>query len=125
MSDSIGYKFRAIRVFTRKFDTAVEFYKERLGMTPDTVNEEEGFAVFPVGQALLLLESIDSQDREAKDLVGRFVGASLAVDDIADVHDRLMERGVQFESPPVKQSWGGLMAHFHDLDGNILTLVQS
>ena len=105
MSEGFGYEFRAIRVFTRTFGPAVEFYTDRLGMTPDTVNEERGFAVFPVGRALLLLEFIDSKDPEADKLVGRFVGASFAVNDIADAHSKLTARGVRFDQPPARQSW--------------------
>ena len=56
-------------------------------------------------------------------MVGRFVGVSLRVDDIDGVYETLKMRGVQFKSPPEKQSWGGSHAHFQDPDGNILTLL--
>ena len=68
---------------------------------------------------------MDPEDLEAAELVGRFVGASLAVDDIQHVFERLRSNGVRFTGAPERQPWGGLMTHFHDPDGNVLTLVQS
>ena len=118
------YRLSAIRVFTRDLERAVDFYTNRLGMKPDAVNEGEGFAVFPAGDALLLLETVDPADTEDVALIGRFVGASLAVEDIQAVYEELESKGVRFTQPPRKQPWGGLMTHFHDPDDNILTLIQ-
>jgi len=56
--------------------------------------------------------------------VGRFVGVTLMVDDIAETYARLTSRGVEFTGRPEKQHWGGTLAHFKDLDGNVLTLMQ-
>ena len=36
----------------------------------------------------------------------------------------LEARGVTFDGPPERQAWGGVLAHFQDPDGNILTLVE-
>lgn len=124
MKNPPDYRLRAVRVFTADLRRAVDFYTNRLGMKPDAIDEAEGFALFPAGQATLLLESINPDDEEAADLVGRFVGASFEVDDIHGVYDSLSSRGVRFSQTPQKQSWGGTLTHFFDSDDNLLTLVQ-
>jgi len=48
---------------------------------------------------------------------------SLTVDDVARTYEELAKRGVDFVSPPAKQPWGGVIAHFRDPDGNVLTLL--
>lgn len=35
----------------------------------------------------------------------------------------LLARGVEFLAPPQRMPWGGVLAHFRDPDGNVLTLV--
>ena len=120
----VRYRLQAVRVFTSDLRRAVEFYSEGLGMEPDVVNDSEGFAVFPAGDAMLLLESVDLTDAEDAGLVGRFVGASLAVDDIQRVYESLSAKGIRFSYPPRKQDWGGVLTHFHDPDDNVLTLVE-
>jgi predicted enzyme related to lactoylglutathione lyase len=57
-------------------------------------------------------------------VVGRFVGITFMVDDIAEVHSRLSSQGVEFTGRPEKQAWGGIVVHLKDLDGNILSLMQ-
>jgi predicted enzyme related to lactoylglutathione lyase len=83
------YRLRAVRVFTSDFGRAREFYSDVLGMTPEGVSETEGYAVFAAGEAVLIVEAMDPSDSEASDLIGRFVGASLAVDDIQRVYETL------------------------------------
>jgi uncharacterized glyoxalase superfamily protein PhnB len=56
------------------------------------------------GEGQLALERVDPSDEEGRALV-------------------LAERGVEFVGPPEKQSWGGVLAHLRDPDGNILTLL--
>ncbi len=124
MIESIQYRLNSVRLFTTDFKRAVNFYSETLGMTSKDVNETEGYAVYAVGDAQLLIEVMDPSDSEAKELVGRFAGVSFTVDDIQDAYESLSAKGVRFTNPPQKQSWGGVLTHFHDPDDNVLTLVQ-
>ena len=48
---------------------------------------------------------------------------SLAVADVEATYARLRARGVAFEARPERMPWGGVLAHFRDPDGNVLTLV--
>ena len=75
------------------------------------------------GSASLLLERADVHDEEEKELIGRFAGVSLRVEDIHETVDRLRAKGVKFTGAPQKQWWGVTLAHFQDPDENIITLV--
>jgi predicted enzyme related to lactoylglutathione lyase len=119
----MDYKLYAVRVFVTDWGRAIHFYTEILGMRTTYRSDEIGWAQMATGEGLLALERVDPTDEEAKVLVGRFVGASLQVPDIFATYKTLVERGVEFVSPPEKQSWGGVLAHLRDPDGNVLTLL--
>jgi predicted enzyme related to lactoylglutathione lyase len=87
-----------VRVFVTDWDRALRFYTETLGPPYEGA---EG------------------------PLVGRFVGVSLRVDDIDETYQTLRGRGVEFVAPPARMPWGGVLAHFRDPDGNVLTLLVS
>jgi predicted enzyme related to lactoylglutathione lyase len=120
MSD---YRLYAIRVFTLKWEESVRFYRDVVGLPPVHTDEALGWAQFQVGAAYLGVERCDPDDDEAEALVGRFVGVSLAVDDVQAEYRRLRARGVRFMSEPQTQPWGGTLAHFEDPDGNVITLL--
>ncbi len=120
---SMDYRLYALRVFTRDWDRAVAFYSETLGMPIHYANPEIGWAELDTGAAHLAIERLAADDLEADELVGRFVGVSLEVDDIEMAHETLAARGVEFLEPPMEQPWGGVLAHFRDPDGNVLTLL--
>jgi Glyoxalase/Bleomycin resistance protein/Dioxygenase superfamily len=82
-----------------------------------------GWAQLDTGPGQLALERVDSGDEEGRALVGRFVGVSLAVANVELAYRRLRDRGVEFPGPPEQQAWGGLLAHFRDPDGTVITLV--
>lgn len=117
------YRLYAVRVFVTRWDEAVTFYNETLGMPLTHRDDELGWAQFNTGEAQVALERVDPADAEKASLVGRFVGVSLGVGNIAGVHAMLSDRGVRFHGPPEEQSWGGLLCQFEDLEGNILTLL--
>ena len=118
------YKLYAVRIFTFKWGEAVEFYRDVLGFPLEFCGEEIGWAQFNLSGASIGLERCDDPtDAESQALVGRFVGVSLEVENIDETYKQLVEKGVEFTSAPIKQGWGGTLAHFKDLDGNILTLL--
>ena len=117
------YKLFAVRVFVTDWKRAIRFYSETLGMTIAYQSDEMGWAQMGPGEGQLALEQVDPSDEEGRALVGRFVGVSLQVPDIFATCKVLAERGVEFVGPPEKQSWGGVLAHLRDPDGNILTLL--
>ncbi len=112
----------AVRLFTFDLARAVAFYEGALGL--QKVFQQDGVAMFETGQAKLLVELAERNDPEQRALVGRFAGLSFTVADAGAAHAELAGKGVRFEAPPQSQDWGGVLAHFADPDGNLLTLVQ-
>lgn len=111
----------AVRIFVNDWEAACRFYEEQLGLPLRFSSVDLGWAEFDIGGPSLALERAGG---DSAGLVGRFVGVSLLVDDLADVHQRLTRAGVRFTSGPTRQAWGGRLAHFQDPDGNVLTLLE-
>jgi len=116
-------KLYAVRIFVRDWDAACAFYGKTLGLAERFREDDVGWAEYDVGGACFGIERVAPGDAEGGAMVGRFVGASLQVDDIEAVHRELAAKGVTFSSPPEKQPWGGTLAHMQDPDGNTLTLL--
>lgn len=81
------------------------------------------WAEYDVGGSCFGVERIDPIDGEGRELLGRMVGVSLQIEDIEAVYRRLINRDIEFIAPPDKQEWGGSLAHFKDLDEDVLTLL--
>jgi lactoylglutathione lyase len=112
----------AVRVFTTKLAEARRFYAPTLGL-PETF-ATDSVAIFDTGQAKLILEHVHDGDREARDLVGRFTAFSFTVTSMETALVELGGQPIEWVSQSEPQAWGGLLSHFKDPDGNILTLVQ-
>ena len=119
----MSYKLYAVRIFTKRWPQAVAFYRDTLGLELTFENETLGWAQFDVGGPSLAVERCDAQAPESEALVGRFVGVSIAVEDIVQTYQILSDRGVEFVAPPEKQPWGGTLVDFRDLDDNVITLL--
>jgi lactoylglutathione lyase len=119
----LSYDLAVVRLFVRDWERAVRFYTDVLGMKLEARADEFGWAQFATGACFLAVERLAPDDPEAAGLVGRFVGVSLRVPDIEETYRTLVERGVEFSSPPCKQPWGGTLAHLRDPEGNVLTLL--
>ena len=112
----------AVRIFVSDLHLALDFYT---GLLELQVSEsaDSSWALFRFSNVMLLVESVDPESSEFGELVGRFTGVSFSTPDIHETFERLTALGVRFEGPPGKQHLGGWLAHFHDSDSNILTLV--
>jgi predicted enzyme related to lactoylglutathione lyase/quercetin dioxygenase-like cupin family protein len=117
----VDFELRYVRVFVRDFERALRFYSETLGLEVAYRSDELGWAELATGSARLALERARP---EADDRVGRFVGVSLAVDDLTATYERLRGRGASFAAPPERMPWGGSLAELRDPDGNVLTLLE-
>jgi lactoylglutathione lyase len=118
-------KIGFVKVFVTDLEKSLEFYTKTLGMELDFTDERH-WAQFKSGEDVsLAIEKCDAGHVvQGSNVVGRFVGVTFMVDDIAETYEHLVGRGVHFTGPPEKQHWGGTLAHFKDLDGNVLTLMQ-
>lgn len=119
----MDYKLSAVRIYVIDWEKSVEFYSTVLEMPVVFASAETGWAELDTGEAHLALERVNPDDPEAADLVGRFVSVSLQVNDIRARYETLKSRGVDFLAAPEKQPWGGVLAHFRDTEGNVLTLL--
>ena len=109
----VGY----VNVFVTRFAEAVEFYRDVLGLPLRLQEPQFGYASFSAGAvSLALAETDDAAD------VGGHTGIGLVVDDIDAAYEELRGRGVEFDMPPTKQPWGGTLALFRDLEGNVFYL---
>ena len=122
MSGENGMRLYGIRIFVEDFNTARRFYREMLGLPENWAMPEMKAVGFYAGSAELIIEETDPDGGDGN-LIGRFAGVSLRVDDIDAVYRSLAEKGVRFRRPPEKQAWGGTLAHFDDPAGNTLTLL--
>jgi catechol 2,3-dioxygenase-like lactoylglutathione lyase family enzyme len=118
-------KIGFVKVFVTDLERSLDFYTNKLGMELD-FTDKRNWAQFRSGEDISLgIERCEADHVEhGSKIVGRFVGVTFMVDDIASTYERLLGRGVQFTGRPEKQHWGGTLAHFKDLDGNVLTLMQ-
>ena len=115
--------FSAVRIFVSDLGRAVDFYRNTLGL--QLSHEESVYAVFQLSNVTVLIERVDPGDLEFRELVGRFTAVSFNTGDINAAYDSLSALGIRFEGPPEKQFWGGTLAHFHDPDDNVVTLVHT
>jgi lactoylglutathione lyase len=112
----------AVRVFTTRLDESRRFYGDTLGL-PE-IFATEAAAMFDTGQAKLIVEYVDPGDPEAAGLVARFTAFSFTVINMEMALNDLRDRSIEGLGLPERQAWGGLLSHFKDPDGNILTLVE-
>ncbi len=112
-------------MFVTDFERSLDFYTQTLGMEID-YTDKTSWAQFETGVDVSLAIEKCEADRVAQGgkLVGRFVGVTLMVEDIARQYELLTDRGVEFAGPPAKQDFGGTLAHLKDPDGNVLTLME-
>lgn len=108
----------AARLWVDDLAAARRFYGEALGLAQ--LWEQPTAIGYDVGVTLIV--ELDGGDA-GEDLVGRFAGLSLEVDDMDAAHADLTAKGVVFVSPPARMPWGGVLAHFKDPAGNVLTLL--
>lgn len=121
----MDYQLNTVRIFVSDWAAAVRFYRDVLELPQRFSNAEMGWAEFDVGGPSLALERVQPGDEEGDALTGRFLGVSLAVENIDAVHQRLAGRGVSFLGPPRRQPRGGVLAHLRDPEDNVLTLLES
>jgi lactoylglutathione lyase len=110
-----------VRVFVDDQAVCVAFYRDVLGLPLRF--ETPQFAIFDTGSATLMIEPGAAADPDDGDLVGRFTGISLTTDDIRDTYTALVALGVEFLHPPEVQPWG-ILTHFKDPAGNIISAVE-
>ncbi|ESP94202.1 VOC family protein [Pseudoalteromonas luteoviolacea] len=113
-------KLAAIRIPCQNLKDAQAFYVDKLGLNPAFGSPSEGFVGMQLQNVQLILEPQEQGEFEC----GRYLGFSLAVEDINTFYSEACARGVLFSNKPEKQSWGGIMTHMYDNSGNIFSVIE-
>lgn len=113
-------KFIGIPV--RDQDRALAFYTDKLGFSLVTDQQFDGKQRWieispPKGETRVALFTPPGQE----DRIGTFVNTSLECDNVKKTYDELSALGVEFVTPPTKQSWG-TFAVLKDSEGNQLVI---
>jgi predicted enzyme related to lactoylglutathione lyase len=103
-------------------DRALKFYTEILGFrifTDQQFSEKQRWIELsiPGAETGIVLFTPDGQE----DRVGTFVNTSWEVDDVEKTYAELQAKGVEFNGPPQKQSWGTFVI-MKDSEGNQIVL---
>lgn len=117
-------RLQALRVFVDDLAAARRFYGTILGL-PIKWEWEEAAIGFDLDAELIVELVDDGAEQDDQQLVGRFTGASIKVENIEAAYADLERKGIIFTGSPVRQPWGGFLAHFEDPSRNVLTLVQT
>jgi len=110
-----GLKFAGIP--TRDQDRAVKFWTEKLGfrVRTDQPMGAQRWIELSIGNSATGIVLFTPEGHE--DRIGSFFNGSFLCDDVEATYRQLCEKGVEFATPPTKQSWG-TFAVFKDPDGN-------
>jgi catechol 2,3-dioxygenase-like lactoylglutathione lyase family enzyme len=104
----------ALQFWTRACDFEV--------VTDQAMGEEMGgqrWIELSIGSAETRIVLFTPPGHEAR--IGEFTNLSLGCDDVERTYQEMLQRGVEFEQPPRKESWG-TSAIFRDPDGNRFVL---
>ena len=100
---------------------ALEFYTKKLGfqiLTDQPFGNQRWIELrIPGADTGVVLFTPPGQEGR----IGTFANISFACDDIQKTYEELRTRGVEFQQPPKKESWG-TSAIFKDPDGNAFVL---
>ena len=115
----------SVRVFVNDLAEANHFYEQILGLECVADGTDEGYMVYRPGEINLIVETVDKDSEEERDLVGRFTGISIHEHDVETMCRQLKKIDDKcVVDDPSEQNWGGVMAHIMDPSGNIITLVE-
>ncbi len=113
-------KFASIPV--RDQDRALKFYVEKLGFKVEAdipfENRQRWIKLStPEGKTRVVLFTFPEQE----DRIGTPSNVVFATKDVQKTYEELQQKGVEFVSKPVAESWG-TYAQFKDPDGNLFIL---
>ena len=110
-----------VSIPVRDQSKALEFYTKKLGfqiMTDQPFGAQRWIELgLPGSETKIALFTPPGQESR----IGTFSNIGFITDDMEKTYHTLSERGVEFEKPPKKESWG-TSAVFKDLDGNTFAL---
>lgn len=115
-------KIKFISIPCRDQDKALAFWTEKMGLqvtTDQPMGPGQRWIELKVPGSQTGVALFTPEGHEAR--IGTFSGISFESDDVEKEYRELAARGVEFEHPPKKESWG-TAAVFKDNDGNSYVL---
>ncbi|HKQ19563.1 MAG TPA: VOC family protein [Candidatus Eisenbacteria bacterium] len=111
-----------VSIPTHDQDKALEFYTRKLGfkvLTDQPFDDKQRWIELRIGSSETRFVLFTME--EHRNRIGSPFNGALACDDVDKTYRELMEKGVEFVAPPVKEQWGSY-AIMKDLDGNQFVL---
>ena len=100
---------------------SLEFYTQKLGfqiLTDQPFGKQRWIELsIPGADTGIVLFTPPGQESR----IGTFANISFTCDDVQKTYEELRARGVDFQQPPKKESWG-TSAIFKDVDGNTFVM---
>ena len=119
----------AVVLFVEDLEVTRDFYGDVLGL--EKKFDDEVSTLYSLDSIALFVMQVSRGNEQLmgeKTAVPRANGATSLLcapaDDVDALHQLLVERGVQFISPPVTQPWGMRTANFKDPDGHVWEIFQ-
>jgi len=114
-----GLKFAGI--CTRDQNKAVEFWTKKVGfrVMTDQPFGPQRWIELGIGNSGTFIVLFTPEGQE--DRIGTFFHGSFLCDDVEATYKQMSAKGVEFSSPPKKESWG-TSAIFKDPDGNTFVM---
>jgi lactoylglutathione lyase len=100
--------------FVADMDRAVKFYRDVLGLPLKF--QSPGWSEFVTGETALALHPASQKNPAGSVQLG------FNVPNLEKFYQEMTARGVQFNMPPAKQDFGGILAQFVDSEGACCTV---
>ncbi len=119
----------AVVLFVDDLEVARDFYGDVLGLEKKFDDDVSTlYSLRSVAFFVMRVSRGSEQLMGEKTVVPRASGATSLLcaptDDVDALYQLLVERGVQFISPPITQPWGMRTANFKDPDGHVWEIFQ-
>ena len=117
MKPRIGY----INLHVHDVEREVAFFRDVVGLELKFTDDAFHFASFD-GGAVGFAVAGSGEPPPTEPLPDHLSGIGFVVDDVDAYAAEMKTRGARFTMEPSKQPWGGYMAMFADLEGNVFYL---
>jgi lactoylglutathione lyase len=122
-----------LRLLVTNYKESFLFYRDLLEFAVDWGDENTGYAEFNTGSLQLavlnkelMTEVIPLTDESSSVNTQDKIFLIFAVDNVDEVHQRLIDNNVTIVTPPQDRlDWGIRTAHFRDPDGNLLEVYSN
>lgn len=111
-----------VTVVVKDLKRSLKFFRDVLGLRLAFYDKKHDWVCFDAGKTTFSLTV--PWNKASRKLVGVETGVSFLVSDIEGTCRALKKKRVKFSFGPREEPWGGLLANFHDPDGNRYFLLQ-